>query len=114
MKNIILRKSAKKTTIKTAGKKKKVSKRSIRFVSDPMTLGYIDYDASGSFQPHSVGIILNESYMGCALIMQTDNKLTENQKIKIKLGNLDPIKAQIIWFKILEENIYKIGIKLLE
>lgn len=100
---------------KTAVKNfKQNPKRPIRFKSEPMTLGYIDVVSTNTFNPQVVGIVLNESYTGCALILASDSKFKINQEVKIKVGKLDPMKASIIWLKTLDENIYKVGIKFLE
>ncbi len=92
---------------------KLIVKRSVRFKSEPMTLGYIDLVAKNSFKPQYVGIVLNESFTGCALILAIDDELKLKQQIKIKIGNLDPAKASISWIKVIDENILKIGLKLL-
>lgn len=106
----------KSTTQKDTVKKNPISKvkRSIRFRSEPMTLGYVDVALTKTFTPQLVGIVLNESYSGCALILAFDDQLKIHQQIKVKVGNLEPIKASVIWLKTLDENIHKIGIKFLE
>ena len=86
-------------------------KRSVRFKSEPMTLGYLDLDPTRGFNPQFVGIVLNESFTGCALILAIDDELKVKQLIEIKVGNLNPIKASVSWFKILDENILKVGLK---
>ena len=91
-----------------------LQKRSIRFQADPMTLGYIDLTGAKVFTPQLVGIVVNESYMGCSLVLVSDVALKPGLQIKIKDGVLDPIKSSIVWVKHLEENIYKVGIKFLE
>lgn len=100
---------AKPTPPKTLPKLK--IKRSVRFKSEPMTLGYLDLETTNSFNPQLIGIVLNESFTGCALILAIDDELKVKQQIKIKVGNLDPIKASVSWFKILDENILKVGLK---
>lgn len=109
-------KSAAKTESKTEVKKiiPQLHKRSIRFQADPMTLGYIDLTGGKVFKPQLVGLVVNESYAGCSLVLLSDVELKSGQQMKIKDGVLDPIKASIIWVKHLDENIYKVGIKFLE
>lgn len=108
--------TTKKTVLEQESKRiqDKLPKRSIRFEADPMTLGYIDLEGSKEFDPHLVGIVVNESYAGCSLVLVSDIELKLKQKINIKVGALDPIRANIAWLKHLEENIYKVGIKYLE
>lgn len=89
-------------------------RKSIRFQPDPMTIAWMDFSNSKDFEPTLVGLVLNEAYKGCALIVASDEPLKKEQKLKIKVGRLSPLKAQIAWIKNLEENIFKLGIKLLE
>lgn len=89
-------------------------RKATRYKPDPMTLGYLDLDGGKTFKPTLVGIVINESYSGCAAVVASDLVLKVGQKIRAKIGALDPMKAEIIWTKVLEENIQKIGIKLLE
>lgn len=107
-----LKKTATKSPVKKTSTLK--FKRSIRFKAEPMTLGYLDLEPAKTFKPQLVGIVLNESYTGCAVILASDDKLNNKQQLKIKVGNLEPINASIIWVKTLDENIHKVGIKFLE
>ncbi|MCK6597738.1 MAG: hypothetical protein L6Q37_05190 [Bdellovibrionaceae bacterium] len=87
----------------------------LRFQPDENTLALIDLKFSTKeFKPSISGLILNESYSGCAIVVASDVILKLGSKVKIKIGNLHVMKAEVVWAKILEENIQKIGIKLLE
>jgi len=87
--------------------------RFTRFKPDPLTVAYIDLKTTGSFSPSIVALVINESYMGCALILTSDLPL-KKLSIRIKVGELGILKASIIWVKNLEENIHKVGIKFQE
>jgi hypothetical protein len=75
----------------------------------------IDVKASGKdFKPSITAIILNESYSGCAIVFADNEILKKGTKVKIKIGPLEIMKAEVAWAKVLEENIQKVGIRLLE
>jgi hypothetical protein len=90
-------------------------RKSIRFKPDPLTVALLDLKPKAqTFNPSLVGLVINESYSGCAILLATDLKLKKETKVNIKVGNLSPLKAEIVWLKTLEENIHKVGIRLLE
>lgn len=90
------------------------NRKSTRFQPDPMTIAQLDFATGKDFRPTLIGLVINESYTGCAIILVMDEVPKKDLKLKIKVGALSPLKAQIAWIKNLEENIYKVGIRLLE
>ncbi len=94
---------------------KSALKRSpIRFKPDPLTVAYVDFSKTKNFTPTNTAVVINESYSGCSLVMVYDQPINKGDKIKIKVGQLPEMKASIAWVKVLEENIYKLGVQLLE
>ncbi len=86
-----------------------------RFKSDKLDYALIDLNAKGkSFNPDVVALLINESFTGCAVLITHDDYLKNGAKVKVKVGHIDPIPAQIVWVKILEENIQKIGLRYLD
>lgn len=90
------------------------TRKAFRFKPDPMAIAYIDTKNGNEFAPSLVAVVINESFTGCAVVLASDVPLKTDMKIKIKVGNLEPMKGQIVWIKTLEENIHKVGVKLLE
>ncbi|MNK80910.1 hypothetical protein D3C87_1006430 [compost metagenome] len=89
--------------------------RSIRFQPDPLDHALIDFQfETAPFEPEAVGLILNESYAGCALVIKTTKLLNKDQKIKVKVGRIDPMMAKVIWVQPLEASLVKVGIQFLE
>jgi hypothetical protein len=87
----------------------------IRFKPDDNALALIDLKTTGKdFTPSISALILNESFSGCALVLASNDIIKTGTKIKIKIGNLSVMKAEIVWSKVLEENIQKVGVKILE
>ncbi|MBK7960283.1 MAG: hypothetical protein IPK04_03090 [Bdellovibrionales bacterium] len=91
-----------------------INRKSTRFQPDPMTIAQLDFATGKDFRPTLIGLVINESYTGCAIVLVADEAPKKDLKLKIKVGALSPLKAQIAWIKNLEENIYKVGIRLLE
>lgn len=90
-------------------------RRFIRYQPDPEAIALIDTRGTGrDFKPTITAIILNESYSGCAIVFADNEILKKGAKVKIKIGPLEIMKGEIAWCKILEENIQKVGITLLE
>ncbi|MNL09605.1 hypothetical protein D3C87_1303720 [compost metagenome] len=87
--------------------------RSVRFQPDPLDSVLIDlnFDAS-PFTPTAVGLILNESYTGCAIVLKTVD-LKANQLLRVQVGRLGIMGAKLIWAKDVEEGLMKIGIQFL-
>lgn len=99
---------------KSAPLKKSPIRRPIRFVPDALTIATLSTHSQKDFKPNMVALVLNESFSGCALLVNGDNVLKKEQKVMIKLGQLDAMPAKIAWVKNLEESIYKIGVQFLE
>ncbi len=89
--------------------------RSTRFQPDPLDHALIDFNSgSQPFHAAAVGIILNESYSGCALVFRTTETLKQGQIIRVQVGRLGMMSAQIIWAQVLEENLLKVGLEFLD
>lgn len=87
----------------------------IRYQPDAQAVAHIDLKVSGrEFKPTITAIILNESYYGCAIVFADNEIIKKGSKVKIKIGPLEIMKAEVVWCKVLEENIQKVGIRLLE
>jgi hypothetical protein len=81
----------------------------IRFDSDTQTIGNIflslcnrDIDLSMSIK----GIAMNESYLGCCLLLNEIKELEVGNFCKIIIGNLGPYIAQVRWIKESKEGFH--------
>lgn len=89
--------------------------RRIRFQPDPLDHALIDFqNEAGKFSPTAVGLILNESFAGCALVIKTTNLLNKDQELKVQVGKLEPLSAKVVWVKALDESLVKVGINFFE
>ena len=103
-------------------------RKSIRFDSNPLDVALIGCseesrrlfkDKDREFKAELVGIIENESHFGCQLVViqnkeQAEAELNEEAEIVLKLGAMLPHPAIVRWKKCLKDNIYNVGIELLE
>lgn len=89
--------------------------RSIRFQPDPLDHAMIDFNfESREFIPTAVALIRNESYTGCSLVLNTTQKLTPGQQIKVSVGRIGVLACKIVWGKEIEPGLIQIGVQFLE
>ena len=86
----------------------------IRFQANPMDYARLDFNPQGEFAPSTVGLIINESYSGTAVVICGTHTFKTDKVISIQVGHIGPLKAKLVWFKELDDQIHKIGIQYLE
>ena len=88
----------------------------LRFKPDPMDQAFVEFRVADTaqFQPQCCALIINESFSGSALVLQSQDTILPEKEIRVKIGKLEPMRAQIVWVKILEKDLYKIGVQFLE
>ncbi|MDH5719561.1 MAG: hypothetical protein OEZ13_02975 [Spirochaetia bacterium] len=103
-------------------------RKSIRYESNPLDVALIAAseesvklfkEKSREFKAEIVGIIENESHFGCNLVViltkeKAEEQLNENSEVILKLGSMLPHPAVVRWKKLLKDNIYNLGIQMLE
>ena len=99
-------------------KKNPVSRKHFRYKTLLLSLepfAFIDRDPENeNFQPTISGLIINESHGGCALVTSSGVTLKKGGIIKVKSGDLSPMKAEVRWRKKLDGDTVRIGLKYLE
>ena len=91
-------------------------RRYLRFPPEPAEYAQIDkrVDAE-TFEFQYVALIVEESPLGgCGLAMLDWVGLEVGDMCRVRLGNLEPLIAEIIWRKPLEGAIIRYGVKFLE
>ena len=66
------------------------------------------------FAPDLVGLVFSESYDGCGLVLLQSNALQSGMQCVIKVGNLSPLDAEIVWRTEIDPQVIKIGLRFLE
>ena len=83
-----------------------------RFVNEEEHIAYLDIGKSGDkFKPMHTGLVLNESYSGCALAILKRAKLEVGQNCTVKVGELNPLPGRIVWAKLIDDDLLKVGIQ---
>lgn len=95
---------------------KKQGRRHIRAKSDPGHVAQIDLNAEGaSFECHHVALIVDEAAMfGCGLVCQRDADLKPGMICRIKLGEVAPYKAEVVWVRVLDDQVVRLGCRFIE
>jgi hypothetical protein len=92
------------------------NKRSgVRFFSDPGTFALIDIKPKKKdFNPEFRALVVTESFKGCSLVIVNALLFVKGDKVKIKVGDLSPLVAEIRWSVELDDGIQKLGLMFLE
>lgn len=91
-------------------------RRYIRSTPDPLDVAYLSFDANSiQFQADAVGLIVEESARGgCGLIFRLPIDLKAGQNVKIQLGRMAPLAAEVVWIKPQLESLLFAGFRFLE
>lgn len=85
---------------KSQAVKKKVKRKYIRFVPDEGTLAYILTGADGEkLKVPTPCLVIEESYAGCSFVALKNSQFREGAELTVKVGKLNPMRAQIRWVK---------------
>lgn len=91
-------------------------RKHIRFKPDPLTYALIDCRSmEGNFVPDMIALIADEAPMGgCGLIVTDGDHLQIHTMCRIKLGELSPLRAEVVWRKPVDSSIVRLGFSFLE
>ncbi len=91
------------------------AKRSyIRYEAEKNTIGMIGFqEATKDFLPQHIGLVFNEGYRGCGMIMLYSSEIVTNHLCIVQCGVLHPIKSRVAWITRLDTNTIKVGFEYL-
>lgn len=91
-------------------------RRHIRYKPDKFDTALIMFDgARDSWQPDDVALIIDESASaGAQLLLRNPPPLAVGAVVKVQLGKLEPLSAQVAWCKPLAPDLSRVGIQFLE
>lgn len=104
-------------TQKSTSSKSKVAKNtnkraSLRYTPDVGDYAIICFNKKVSdFQTDLLGIILNESSTGCSLAIAATDKLQQDDQIVVQIGRLELLPATVIWRKLIDKDVVKLGLR---
>lgn len=85
----------------------------LRFPLDPGVVVEIDLELKEEFTCSMWGILFNESYGGCGLVVVTNELLHSQQLCNLRFEQSTIFKGKIVWRNPLGDNIIKLGIEYL-
>jgi hypothetical protein len=91
-------------------------RRHLRFRPDPLEYAEIAVRNLGApFTPEMVALVSEEAPMGgCGLVLLETPLLTVGDICRVKVGRIEPLRAQVMWRKAVEPGIIRLGMKFLE
>jgi hypothetical protein len=92
-----------------------IKRRYIRARPDPLDHAEIQFGVSPEFKPDAVGLIVDEAPMGGAsVVILSTSKVHEGLECRVKVGRLQPLRAQVRWIRELDKEILRVGLRFLE
>ena len=93
-----------------------INRRKLRYKPDRLESALIMFDGDkAGWEPDDVALIIDESALaGAQLVLKFTDQLKAGARTKIKLGQMDPLLAEIVWRKELSADVCRLGIKFLE
>jgi hypothetical protein len=89
-----------------------MKRKNIRFKPEGSTLAWIDLNpASAQFTPQVKALTFSESAGGCGLVVLINDFFTADSKLKVQIGELKPLVAEICWIQELDADVCKVGLR---
>jgi len=92
----------------------KYTQKHIRFSPDPGAEAAIDIDCDEKFRPRITARVINESFGGCRVQASGHLPFCPGYRIRIRVGRLDPLLAEIRWVRLDPEGHVHLGIMYLD
>lgn len=87
-------------------------RRYYRFAPSKNTLAGVGFqDDPKDYHPDLVGLVYEEAYKGCGIIMIKDPRLIVGATCVVECGELAPTLSTIRWIKDLDEHSIKVGME---
>ncbi len=87
----------------------------LRFKANPLDIAQVDLTANTpQFMPEMAAMIVDESFSGAALIMKATDDLVVGSYLRVKVGRMDALRAEVVWMKRLDRDVIKVGVNFLE
>ena len=81
-----------------------------RWVSSPKDVALVSFqDKEESFEEEIAGLVLNESYSGCAAVFRKNENFVPGKTCVIRCNILSPTRATIRWVTDMDDDALKVG-----
>ena len=98
-----------------AARTAKSKRRPVRFPPAPGVYAFVDPRPNARrFVAQFACLVVNQSLRGCALVAIPTEKFEKGALVKVKLGPLSPVLAEVRWTEKLDQTVYKVGLLFLE
>lgn len=90
-----------------------VKRKPVRFKPQKGVYAFVDPKPKlgvKKFSPKYAGLVLNQSFRGCALVIAHEKMPPVGDLIRVKLGPLEPLFGEVRWAQMIDQNVFKIGI----
>lgn len=67
-----------------------------------------------NFEPKYSGLIISESSGGAGIVIRKNPHIKAGDVLIVKIGQLFPIRSQVVWCDDQDEHLIKLGLKYLE
>jgi hypothetical protein len=86
----------------------------IRFRADAETLAQLSFQEElKDFRPERIGLVVNESYKGCAAVFRVHADIQARRTCIIACGALEPMKARIARIRPLDRDVISVAFEYL-
>jgi hypothetical protein len=91
-------------------------RRKLRYAPDKLDQALIMFNGSSPvWAPDDSALIIDESAMsGAQLVVRFNDKCKPGSKIRVKLGNMEPLLSEVVWRREIDADLIRLGIQFLE
>ena len=88
----------------------KTRRKNVRYKAEPSHHAQLDFRPDADeFESQLAALILDHSFHGCCLVAVRDPRLTLGASLRLKLGTLDPLHAQLKWLREVGDDLLRVG-----
>ncbi|MCS6959983.1 MAG: hypothetical protein RMK91_08020 [Pseudanabaenaceae cyanobacterium SKYGB_i_bin29] len=89
------------------------ARRYLRFPPDPTDVAFLDFTVwRDKFTAELAAVVVDVAPKGgCSLVFRLpkDLQIVEGQRCRIKVGDMTPLIAELVWKKEIDKDIYRCG-----
>lgn len=88
--------------------------RPVRFFPDPLDSALVAFSSAQDFVPEQVALIVDEAPRnGCSLVLRPSHAVADGQTWLVQVGRMDPVPAKVVWHRVLEASLVRVGLEYL-
>ena len=90
-------------------------RKGVRFKPDPGAYAEIEWGAArGDFKGDLIGLVTDESFRGCGLVIVFQEPIRTGSKLRVRIGNGPVLRAEVKWSSFLDSEVVRVGVTYLE